>query len=177
MLLIKTLIVIILVMIFVEDMRSRAVHWYWFPLLVVALLFLKSQETNNSWKEIIVNSPLLNAAFLTAQLILLTLYFSIKEKKLVNITKGLLGWGDILFLLCIAAYASPINFIIYHVLSLVIVLLLWAVYSLLSKKQHQHIPLAGLQACIFAVTILFSWIIPFSLTNDDVWIRLINSEV
>ncbi|WP_147425724.1 hypothetical protein [Mucilaginibacter gracilis] len=150
--------------IFKQDMRSRAVYWYWFPILTI--LFLVQGIKQKPFPEILATSAM-NIGFVLLQLLLISVYFSIKNKRAVNITHSLLGWGDILFLLCIATYLSTINYILFYILSLVIVIIMTGIYLLFHKKAEQ-IPLAGLQAMIFIVCLILDWLSPrIDLIHDD----------
>jgi hypothetical protein len=172
-LLVKLISIIILLIIFAEDMRCRSVHWFWFPLLAVLLIALNHLEDQTTSQ--MLTSSSLNVAFLLVQLLLVTIYFSVKRGKMINITKGLLGWGDILFIVTMALYFPFINFIFFHVISLIVVLISWLIYIKLNSKRHHHVPLAGLQAVSFALLLLIScWNPAMKLTNDDLLFKLIN---
>lgn len=164
--LIKTLLMTCLVFVFYQDMRYRAVSWFAFPLLLALLIFLTpgSVNVNSLFMDLVFN-----LSFLLLQLGILTVYFSVKQQKLVNITQGLLGWGDILFLLCLAFYLSPVNYLLFYVGSLIAVLLI----SLLASKNgaaKNKVPLAGLQALMFAGLAFADWNSDlFNLTSDN-WI-------
>jgi hypothetical protein len=171
-LLIKITSIIISIIIFTEDMRSRSVHWFWFPMLAIVLIALRCDEAQAA-SEIMATTAF-NIAFLIIQMLLVTLYFSIKQQKLINITEGLLGWGDILFVLSIAFYFSFLNFIVFYVISLVVVLISWLTYIRLVKNE-QHIPLAGLQSVLFTLLLIVGCFNrTINLTNDDLLIKLIN---
>lgn len=153
----------LLLAIFVQDLKSRSVYWFWFPLLVVALIILGLQHSSF---KILFTTSLVNSGFVIFQLALLSLYFSFKERRFVNITESLLGWGDILFLLTICWYFATLNFFLFYIASLVIVILIWSALPLL-KNKYRHIPLAGLQSVIFIVCLIADWTSPnIDLTND-----------
>jgi len=101
-----------------------------------------------------------NLIFLFAQLLLISVYFSVKEKKIVIITKDYLGIGDILFLICLAFFFSPLNFMAFYFGSLFIILVGVLLYMLLKKQVKPQLPLAGLQAIL-----LMSLIITNSIFN------------
>ena len=172
MLFLQLIIISLLLLIFTEDMRSRSVHWFLFPLLALALIVYRYFTTAASFVGLF-KSTSINLAFLVAQLALVSAYFSIKHKRLTDITKGLLGLGDILFITCIAFYLAVFPFIVFYITSLIVILLFWLVYQSLSKKQNQAIPLAGLQAILFAGLLTISWLKPeISLTSDDQLLNL-----
>jgi hypothetical protein len=164
-LLIQLTILSTLIIIFKEDMQSRSVHWFWFLVLMILFILLKLLALESI--DDMIWSASFNMAFIAVQLLLVTAYFSIKFKTLTNITTGLLGWGDILFIASVAFYLPFLNFIAFYISSLIVVLISWIAYIKLLKREHKSIPLAGMQAVIFAVLLLVSWIIPEWNLNDD----------
>lgn len=167
--LIKFLIVLCAVVIFIQDLKYRAVSWILFPIVFILC------STYN-----FVQLPLLewfynfgyNLIFLTILFIFVMIYFSIKNGKLVNITKELIGSGDLLFFVCLSALFSPINFILFFIGSLLIITLVGGILIVISKNNHLQIPLAGLQAIFVGVLILVTHYIPLVPVNKDEWIVL-----
>lgn len=167
MLLLQLFIMICLGLICYQDMRYRAVYWICFPVLSILLLLFKYQY-----------SGLYNALtesgygflFVAAQLLLLWLYFSVKNKKFINITRIYLGLGDILFLIAITFYLSPINYVLFYIGSLIVVLLYALTRQVLLKQGSQEIPLAGLQALLLCFVLIFSLINPSFKLYTDSWI-------
>jgi hypothetical protein len=123
-------------------------------------------EMNSSidfWKSAVINMGLFSLQFL-----ILTSYFSFKHKRWTNLTINLLGWGDIIFLICICFYLSVINFMLFYISSLLGVILIWFVVQVFSKKSLKHIPLAGLQAILFLIVIASDWwFFHLNLTRDN----------
>jgi hypothetical protein len=117
---------------------------------------------------------LINLGFIAVQLILVSIYFSVKHKKLVNITDQMLGLGDVLFLSCVVLYLSVLNFLFFYVLSLIVVLLAWLLWQTIATPKNKQIPLAGFQSLIFILFLMFDWWVrPFGLTNDNWLLNLI----
>lgn len=171
MLLLHILILVILLLIFLQDIQSRSVYWFLFPFLAGALfiLQLQSKVLSDAWEPMVIN-----ISFLALQVFMLTIYFSIKSKKWVDVTQTLLGWGDILFLLSTAFYLSVLNYLFFYIASLLIVLSFWLIRNGGAKNKMEHIPLAGLQALIFALLLAGNWWVAcFDLTNDAWLLRLI----
>jgi hypothetical protein len=154
---------LVLAIIFYEDLRHRAVHWFWFPVLF-GTFFLYSVQWL-PWKEWLVVLGI-NLVFLLLQLGLITLYFSLRNKRLEVITQGFLGWGDVLFMVCACACFNLANYMVFHVFSLVFALLS-ALF--IPRLKQKGIPLAGLQAFLLLAFLLLSKslkINPF----DDNWL-------
>ncbi len=167
MLLIKIAALLILLLIFLQDILSRSVYWFLFPLLVLTLFVIRLQV-----QSLAVIAPLIgiNLGFLTLQFLLLTVYFSLKNRKWVNITERLLGPGDLLSLGAISSYLSVLNYLFFYIASLLLVLSFWLIWQQLSRKKDSHIPLAGLQSLLFAVLLCAGWwLFPVRLV-DDTWV-------
>lgn len=150
---------------FYQDLRYRAVYWFVFPILFVLLSWYVLQLT--AFDEVLINAAF-NLGFFLMQLLLLSLYFSLKHKSLVNITRQFLGWGDVLFLVCITVCLSPGNYMVFYIGSLILI----AIPALIVNKStsQQKIPLAGLQALLFAGTLIADWCSPAINLNSDNWI-------
>jgi hypothetical protein len=162
----------VLLLIFVQDVASRSVYWLLFPVLTVLFIImhlLQHRLFTDEWQPI-----LMNTAFLALQFLIVSVYFSIKNNQWVNITTGLLGWGDMLFLLSTAFYLSVLNFLFFYIISLITVLLTWVLWQATAKEKNKQIPLAGLQALILSVFLAGDWWFKlFDLTNDDWLLHLI----
>ena len=165
MLFIKIISLALLLTIFFQDWKDRAVYWFLFPLLAADLTYLHLYQP--AMAADLLLSVAVNIGFLTVQIILLTAWFSVQQKKWINITSGLLGIGDILFLLTISFYLSALNFLIFYVFSLLLILTGWVLWQSISRKKHTFIPLAGLQALLtIALLSCDWWYKPLSLTSD-----------
>jgi hypothetical protein len=162
------LIITLLLMVFVQDVKSRAVYWIVFPLLVVAFIFWQSIKQRS------LTMPgydvLFNLGFLMLQLLSLTIGFSFKQKQWVNITRGFLGWGDILLLVSLAFFFSFLNFFAFYMGSLLMVLLIWVISRQTLFRNSPHIPLAGLQALLFLMLFVISLLMPAVDLGSDRWI-------
>jgi hypothetical protein len=166
----KLAILLLLTIIFIQDLVSRSVYWIIFPLLAALYILTRILIPDSGWG--MCESILLNIGFLALQLLLVTVYFSIKNKQFVNITADMLGWGDILFLLSTAFYLSTLNFIFFYLFSLILVLLSWIIWQIFSKGKK--IPLAGLQSLIFALFLASGWWLwHLDITKDDWLLQLL----
>lgn len=155
-------------MIFVQDILSRAVYWIFFPALAALFMILfaiQHHSLNNFWLPATIN-----VSFLLIQLLAVSLWFSIKERHWVNITGELLGWGDVLFLICTACCFSPLNFFVFYIGSLLLVLLIWLVGKSFWFRNSPHIPLAGLQALILLLVFVVALIKPHLDLYADNWL-------
>lgn len=148
-----------------QDFKFRAVYWWIFPLLLMGLSCLAIQTIG--WNAVFRHSYQ-NLAFLLIQMLFLTVYFSLKNKALLNIFEGYLGLGDLLFLLCISVYFSFGNYIVFYILSLLVVILFSLAARQVFKVTEQKIPLAGYQAILLFILLLADQFSPaFSLVSDE----------
>ena len=168
MFIVRLIILVLLAVVLFQDLKSRSVLWVIFPLLSIVLIInrILQHETNGT----IVVATGYNLIFLFLQLILLTLYFSARNKKWINITEGMLGWGDILFLAVIAVYCSTLNFILFYIVSLILVVMIWMALQVFSQTSRQ-VPLAGLQAAMFTLLLVTDWFWMHLNINSDFWIE------
>lgn len=167
----QIVILLCLAFIFYQDLSFRAVYWFCFPVLAILLSVLKYRLTD--FNDMIVDAGYA-MGFLLVQLLFLWIYFSVKHKSMVNITNNYLGWGDILFLIAITCYLSPGNYVLFYIASLILVLL-YAVFSkyVIRGTNHEHIPLAGLQALLLGMIMIAGFLWPVVRLYDDNWIYLL----
>ena len=166
--LIRVLILIVLLVVFIQDLKSRSVYWFLFP-EIVGLFFAISLLQRRSFSEILQPAGM-NCVFLFIQLLLVSAYFSIKNRRWVNITNELLGWGDILLLLSSAFYLSVLNFLFFYIISLIMSLAVWLIWQILSGKKDTKIPLAGLQAVGLVLFLMSDWYILHFNAAGDTWL-------
>lgn len=147
-----------------EDFKHRAISWYLLP--VLGIVFLAASFRQFPLSEI-ATEFFINFSFVAAQLLLLTVYFSIKERKPVNIIKKHIGMGDILFFIALCAAFSPVNFLVFYVSGLAVTLLGAGIYHLLSRKSIMEIPLAGGFAVLLIIGIFSGYFIGGIRFHDD----------
>lgn len=170
-LLLKSAILILLLVIIYQDMKYRSILWIVFPILT--FIFFYFNNILIPAKEIFEN-VLLNISFLAIQLISLTLYFSLKNKTFIWVPDNYLGWGDIVFLISIAFLFSPVNYILFFIISLSFAV---PVYLIIKKYQSKDVsasvPLAGIQSgFLIIIFIINSSLKEFSLQSDS-WVEFL----
>ena len=146
-----------------QDFKYRAVYWICFPLL--ALLFSVYKITTVGFAGLFTDI-MFTCGFVLLQLLVLWLYFYIKYRKPVNLTNGYLGWGDILFLLAVCFYLSPVNYVMFYVVSLIVSIGYALIAKLLMKNEQLTIPLAGIQALLFVFLLIADRLGQLSLYQD-----------
>ena len=124
-----------------------------------------------------LNGFLFNAAFIMVQLICLTIYFSIKNKKFQNIIDSYLGLGDVLFFVVVGTVFSPLNFIAFYLCSMIVTLLAIIAYNSFSSKQTKDIPLAGAMAAALMILLFITWAVPgVDLYNDGYLLNILHKQ-
>jgi hypothetical protein len=147
-----------------QDFKFRAIYWWLFVLVFMLLGQIKLSQSN--W-QVLLNDWVANVAFLALQILCLSVYFSCKERRWVNIFKQHLGLGDLLFLFSITCYFSFFNYILFYVMSLLVCLLLSLLINVYSANFKAKIPLAGMQAIVLCVALVLSLLpTPLTLTSD-----------
>jgi hypothetical protein len=128
-----------------EDWQTRSVHTYWFALTFLCLGYWGYNALGISDYAVQYG---VNFLFLCLYFLLLQIYFVLKHRRWVWIFDTYIGWGDVIFLLCIAGYWNLFGFVVFIVVSLLLSLL---VYFIVIKRRKSTIPLAGLQSIVFII--------------------------
>lgn len=155
-LILKILLIILLLSITYQDIKYRAVWWILFPLTLILQIFIAlSIET----PVVIINYFLINLIIVSIQLLVLFVYFYLKNRgrqeiRIILLSK--LGLGDILFFVILAAAFSTYNFVIAFVLLLILSLIVAA----FTFKKNRAIPLAGIMATGYALFLLLTCFVP-----------------
>lgn len=141
----KMFLITLLLFIFFQDVKSRGVYWFLFPILMAIAFASAWQSLTADW--------LLNIGFLILMMAMLTLYVSLKEKKAINITKGYFSWGDILFLLAVTPLFSLHAYILFFTAGTILSLLIHLVVMFFRKQET--IPYAGYMSLVLVPLLIF----------------------
>lgn len=152
-----------------QDFKYRAVSVIVFPVLFIIAVFRGIQLLG--WQNLSMLF-IFNLAFLFFQWLCLTLYFSVKEKKLTDITKRYIGWGDVLFMLILCLFFSFINFIVFYTFALLTIISTFICYKLFAKNNNKEIPLAGSIALLLLLCLVSNYFLKeIDFYNDS---RILN---
>ena len=159
-------LIVILTPIVIEDFRHRQISLVWI-LGVLLIAIFQQLNTDLSLLSIATNT-MINLGIIVFNYFILTLYFSIRNRKFINIKNEYLGIGDIAFLLSAAFLFSPVNFICFLLCSLIFTLVFTLFMRLFFPDKFSTIPLAGLQAFFLAIILLVMFLNDKNWkTNDD----------
>ena len=161
-----------LIVVAFQDFRERMISWYLVPLLFA--LFAWNALFNTSFRDV-ATGFLVNLAFTAFQLLILTIYFSIKSRKPVNIINSWLGIGDVLLLAVLCVAFSPINYLIFYIASLLITIAGFIIYKVLFKGRSATIPLAGAMALVMIACLVYQlFAAPSAFHNDASALNLLS---
>lgn len=146
--------------IFYQDIRCRAISWWTLPFLFVTLL--PEGLASNSLMLLLENGTI-NLAVFIVELLFVFIYFSIKNKNLTNIFKSYLGLGDVLFFVVITPFFHPMYFVLFQIVSLLIILIFSLGYGFKKKDWTFKIPLAGILSILFYISFVFNHFFPNQL--------------
>ncbi|MCH2229633.1 MAG: hypothetical protein MK105_04750 [Crocinitomicaceae bacterium] len=135
---------IVLLISFYQDLRFRGIQWFIFPLILIFSIFLK-------WETLSIGT-LYNLLFIVLCLSGLTMYLSIKEGRIINITKGFFSWGDILILIALCPLFSLEGYILFFTVGTILTLVTFLIVNIWVKSKT--VPYAGYMA-LFAMPTLF----------------------
>jgi hypothetical protein len=171
-LIIHLLILLPLLIITFQDFKQRQISWFLIPLTLggfVLRAFL--------YDEAILSSFVLNFSFIALQFVLLTIYFSMKHKRFLNIVDTYMGLGDILFFIATCAVFSPLNFIAFYISSMLLTLIAMLLYNTLSSRKTQSIPLAGAMSVGLILLMIITLLDPaINFYNDSRLLSLLHLQ-
>ena len=148
---------IIILVVFYQDVKSREVSFILFPVLFLLVTYL---ITIVKPVEMIIADMLMIMGFIIVQLAVIVLYLLFRFGKLVNPFRGFIGSGDLLFWLAIAPLFSFVNFVLFFVLSLLLSAItfisLKGLFTFGSTARAKLIPLAGMQAAFLLMLLVFN---------------------
>ncbi|KAA3641108.1 MAG: hypothetical protein DWQ02_01060 [Bacteroidetes bacterium] len=146
-----------------QDFKSRKIDLW--LLIVMGFLVLICAGLNNDLKTTLTQTGI-NLGFLAIQLLLVSLYFSMKAGGFVNIADKYLGWGDIVFLVLITPLFSPLNFLYYYSAALFITLTFSFIYFMISPKPDKKIPLISGLSLTLVLVLVLSKFLSYNLYTD-----------
>ena len=152
------LLTVVLMMVLYQDIMKRTIH-----VVLPLMLLLIAMMINFISSDLDFYNMLLNITFVLINIFGLTLYFSFKNKTVVNPIDTFIGLGDIAFFIAITPLFNLKVFILFFVLGLLFSLIAHGIFSMFKKART--IPLAGYLALflminrvvvnVFKINILF----------------------
>lgn len=140
----------VLLVIFYQDIKYRAVSWMAFLVLAIAGSVF-SYFVGGIYTTLF--NALVNSTIIIIQLVIVYFFYFIKTGKPANIINTKLGLGDVLMLFALSFSFSPPLFLFFIFLSFVLSLFISIV-----RRNKQSIPLAGYQAMFYLIFITLNYL-------------------
>ena len=162
------IILLLLIVLIYQDFTERSVHWFLFPLLIISQFTLTYLSIG--WDDLLLNATVI-LALLALQFLLLSLYFSFRNGRLINIINKYIGIGDLFYFLFLCLAFSPFNFISFFVGSLLLILTTYFLLIRTKTKQYK-IPLLGSLSIAYIVLLAVQQISCFNQFDDALMVHL-----
>lgn len=174
MLILRILVLICLLTIALQDFKYRSIAWIWFPICFVVLFIVGTIETGIN--KIVLDLSL-NLIVVSIIFIAMCLYYSVRNKKVTFIINAYFGLGDLLFFILLCTAFSPINLVLFLLISCLATLVITGLI-LLRKHKNTPIPLAGAQAALLIfVFVCDNFIDAFEPLSDDYALKLMEKLI
>lgn len=144
----KFLLIPVLLFIFFQDLKFRAVYWFIFPIVLGLSIWIGLTTSNTE-------NMLWSFFFFIFSMGGLTLYLSIKEGRFVNISKGYFGLGDILFLVTIIPIFPFHIYLVFFTIGTILSLLIHGIVLSIAKGD-KTIPYAGYMSLLLIPYLAFN---------------------
>lgn len=141
-----SLLLVALAIIVYQDIKFRLIH-ITLPLIITCSA-LFSVNTN---KTTTANNIASNSAFFITSLLIVVIYMSLKNKKILNPFKHYFGIGDFLFFIAITPLFHTSNYIVFFILAMIFAIVVHTVTQQFTNDKT--VPLAGFAALLLIVII------------------------
>lgn len=149
MILCKVILIISFVIVFWQDVKSREVYWFLFPIIGICsgLLYFF-----NTMPELFLIAFFMNLFFVSILLLVIHLY---SRYKLKSSFRASIGSGDIFLFFALSVSFSSVSFITCFILSLCFALVLHLFFN--KSYNTKTVPLAGYISLFFSLIYMGSW--------------------
>lgn len=147
---------LVLLFVIIQDLKNRSIHIV-LPILIFGIaVVINYLSVDLNYKDIAYNS-----AFILVNILGIVIYFSIKNKALINPIDTALGMGDVVFFIAITPLFSFRTYILFFIAGLIFSLIAHGVYTLFEKTKT--IPLAGYLALFLILNLLVKHVLKIDL--------------
>ncbi len=135
------LLIVISSIMLIQDLKYRAISWVLFPVFFAIILMW-------SWQNVFFwfQSVLINLSFISLNLLLMIIWFSLKKVNPKQLLKEYVGVGDLLLFLVLALSLPYYVFLPFQIASLIIGMVLGVLLF-----KNRTVPLAGIQASLLVL--------------------------
>ncbi len=155
-------VILLLATLIYQDFKYRCVLWIIFPALILSQFFLSYMLIG--WEELWLNMTV-NLMLIVLQFLVLTFYFSFRNRKWTNIINKYIGIGDVFFFVFLILAFSPFNFIAFFIVSLIAILIIYTVAVKDNLKKYK-IPLLGAMSIVYLLTLCVEYFSEFNKFYD-----------
>ena len=127
-----------------QDLKYRVIHFL-LPLTICII----SLGINYYSNELSIIMFAKNIGFISINVLGLVLYYSIREKKIINPINSMIGLGDVLFFLAIAPLFDLKSYILFFIVGMIFSLVIHLFVNTIKKQKT--VPLAGYLAIMLVV--------------------------
>ncbi len=139
-----------------QDISYRKIHIL-LPIVLMSTLLGLSYYN----KGFMIKAMLEILMFILLNMAGVILYFSIKNKKLINPLKKYIGLGDILFLIAIIPLFVLQSYMLFFITGMIISLIFYGLFK--SKFKYKSIPLAGYLSGYLGVLMIINFFMPYNI--------------
>ncbi|ANO47215.1 hypothetical protein Pf1_01758 [Flavobacterium columnare] len=153
----QLIFIAVLIFIFYQDLRYRAIHIILPVLVIIIAFFLLSLPFS-----LVIKNTLINGVFFLLIFGLMVIYMRVKNKNYSNPLQTYFGLGDVIFFLSVAPLFELKKYLVFIITSMFFSIILYFVF--LKRKGTESIPLAGFSAFVLLFLLLVrSFLKPFTL--------------
>jgi len=150
-------------LVFYEDFKQRMIH------ISALTLFGLSTIIYSYHKGYLFEIFALNILFLLIVFSILYIYLFLKHRQLPKMLGRYIGLGDIIILALVCTSYSLYNYVILILATCIVGLIHFSFVRFLLNKKIIRIPFAGCLAAVHFILTLFSFIVSFDVTNNNLF--------
>lgn len=153
-----------------QDFRYRRIS-LWLLLFLLSSILAGNFFNSVSGIHNSMQNAAVNVGFILLLLSGVSVYF-ILTRGIIKIMDHYIGWGDILFLLIVSGLFSPVNFILFCLVSFLAALILFGIVHLLLPKRNREVPLAGILSIVALLGLSYKFVNGnFNLQEDTFFLH------
>jgi hypothetical protein len=161
--------ILLLACLSLQDFRERSISAWLLPAMLVCLLLPPCSSEEIGF--LLYPNFVLNFFLLLLQFTCLWLLISARNRKWTNIINTQIGTGDMLMLVCLTPFFSPLNYFLLFTLAIVLTLIITLLMGAMRRLSSDQIPFAGLLALPLIVLCTARLFYPGKINfSSDEWI-------
>ena len=154
-------LLVMLLLLSYQDFTYRAISWWTLPSVLVLYWSYKQDIGLTSLSDTLINFGIIGVHWF-----LISLYFSLKNKRPVNVLDHYIGWGDFLFFVVCAMVLGSLNFVFFLCVSFIVSLLIQLLIMQIKRPVNAQIPLAGIMALLLFSLLVVDFVMPGNILRE-----------